>query len=83
MRLRQQANCLAVSAYSNAFDGIDPADFVMQPIQAKASDYLNAIPTVYPVLQSVRSSLTTDEYLAMTDDEFNAYIDAQYGDDEL
>ena len=82
-RIRQQANCLAVSAYSNAFDGIDPADFVMQPIQAKASDYLNAIPTVYPVLQSVRSNLTTDEYLAMTDAEFDAYIDAQdYGDDE-
>ena len=53
MRLRQQANCLAVT-----------------------------IPTVYPVLQSVRSNLITDEYLAMTDDEFNAYLDAQYGDDD-
>ena len=81
-RIRQQANCLAVSAYSNAFDGIDPADFVMQPIQAKASDYLNAIPTVYPVLQPVRSNLTTEAYLAMTDAEFYAYLDDQYGDDD-
>ena len=43
---------------------------------------MGLIPTVYPVLQSVRSNLTTDEYQAMTDDEFNAYIDAQYGDDD-
>ena len=41
------------------------------------------IPTVYEVMQPVRDSLTTDEYLAMTDDQFNAYIDAQdYGDGE-
>ena len=45
---------------------------------------MGLIPTAYPVLQPVRDNLTTDEYLAMTDDEFNAYIDAQdYGDDEL
>ena len=54
MRLRQQANCLAVT-----------------------------IPTVYPVLQPVSINLTTEEYLAMTDEQFNAYLDAQYGDDEL
>ena len=46
------------------------------------SHTLTDIPTVYPVLQTVRSNLTTDECLAMTDDEFNAYIDAQYGDDD-
>ena len=43
---------------------------------------MGLIPTVYPVLQPVRDNLTTDEYLAMTDDEFNAYIDAQYGDEQ-
>ena len=53
MRLRQQANCLAVT-----------------------------IPTLNEVEETVRSNLTTDEYLAMTDEEFNAYIDAQYGDDD-
>ena len=43
---------------------------------------MGLIPTVYPVLQSVRSNLTTEAYLAMTDAEFDVYIDAQYGDDD-
>jgi hypothetical protein len=42
---------------------------------------MGLIPTVPQVLTPVRESLTTEVYLAMSGDEFDAYIDAQdYGD---
>jgi len=43
---------------------------------------LRLIPMPLPVLTPVRGNLTSEEYLAMTDAEFDAYLDAQYGDDD-
>lgn len=44
---------------------------------------MGLIPTVLPVLQPIRDNLTTEAYLAMTDAEFQTYLDAQdYGDDD-
>ena len=71
---------MGLSAYANAFDHIPSGQFANAYTPPNVGEYMNAIPTVYPVLQPVRDNLKTDEYLRMTDEQFNAYIDAQYGD---